>query len=528
MDISEWLGEDNQLGIDIWSRKYCNEGESFAQWLDRVSGGSPAVRELILEKKFLFGGRILSNRGLESSGQKTSLSNCYVMTPPEDNIEDIFDSAKKLARTYSYGGGCGIDISKISPQGAKINNAAQEAIGAIPFMDLYSLVTELIGQRGRRGALMISLSCSHPDIERFIDLKTDLSKVTKANVSVRISKEFMDAVKKNKPFMLEYTRETTAERIEREVNARVLFRHIAEVNWDYGEPGALFWDRIAGWNLLSNTEDFQYAGVNPCAEEPLPAGGSCLLGSLNLSEFVKNPFTDEATFDFGRFKDCIRICIRALNEVLDEGMDLHPLEEQRRSAADLRQIGLGIMGLADMLIKLGIAYGEEASIILCDEIGFTMADTAIAESALLAEKEGAYPKCCAGEIIAAPYFQANTTKETKELVKKYGLRNSQILTVAPTGTISTMLGVSGGIEPIYANYYERRTESLYGKNVSYKVYTKIVETYMKEHQLKESSALPEYFVTAMNLDYHQRIRMQTGRNFKLKYRGQIRVKSPRI
>ncbi len=149
----------------------------------------------------------------------------------------------------------------------------------------------------------------------------------------------------------------------------------------------------------------------------MPAGGSCLLGSLNLSEFVKNPFTDEATFDFGRFKDCIRICIRALNEVLDEGMDLHPLEEQRRSAADLRQIGLGIMGLADMLIKLGIAYGEEASIILCDEIGFTMADTAIAESALLAEKEGAYPKCCAGEIIAAPYFQANTTKETKELVK---------------------------------------------------------------------------------------------------------------
>ena len=174
-----------------------------------------------------------------------------MVTPPEDNIESIFECAKKLARTYSYGGGCGVDISGLAPRGAKINNAAKETSGAVSFMELYSLVTELIGQNGRRGALMISIDCSHPDVEAFVDLKTDLNKVTKANISVRINREFMEAVKNNQMYRLHYTREATGETIEKEINARELFRHIAEVNWDYGEPGALFWDRVCEWNLLS-------------------------------------------------------------------------------------------------------------------------------------------------------------------------------------------------------------------------------------------------------------------------------------
>lgn len=509
MEIEEWLGQENQLGIDIWKRKYCNNGETFEQWLSRISAGNQEVIRLVREKKFLFGGRILANRGLEYEGRKITLSNCYVIEPPEDEIESIFECAKKLARTYSYGGGCGIDISRLSPRGARINNAAKETSGAVSFMDLYSLVTDLIGQNGRRGALMISIDCSHPDVEHFIDIKTDLQKVTKANISIRISGKFMEAVKNNETFLLHFTREATGEKIEREVRAKELFHHIAETNWDYAEPGALFWDRVTGWNLLSETLGFSYAGVNPCAEEPLPAGGSCLLGSINLAGFVTSPFTPDAAFDFDSFKQCVRECVRALNEVLDEGMPLHPLEEQRESVKQWRQIGLGIMGLADMLIQMGIPYGEPESLELCDRIGFAMADTAIAASALLAKEDGAFPKCSVEAIMASPYFEANTSASTKELVKKYGLRNSQLLTIAPTGTLSTMLGISGGIEPVFANYYVRKTESLHGRDVYYKVYTKIVENYMKAHKLTDDAMLPDYFVTAMTLDYRQRINMQS-------------------
>ena len=356
---------------------------------------------------------------------------------------------------------------------------------------------------------MISIDCSHPDVAEFIELKTDLDKVTKANISIRIHEDFMEAVKKNEEYLLHYTRETTGEVIEKRVNARELFRRITETNWDYAEPGALFWDRITGWNLLSNTKEFSYAGVNPCAEEPLPAGGSCLLGSVNLAQFVENPFTDEAFFDFDGFKLCVQASVKALNEVLEEGLPLHPLPEQRESVAQWRQIGLGIMGLADALIKLGLTYGEEDAVKMCDKIGFAMADTAIAASAKLAKEQGAFPQCKVEEIMETPYFLANTTEKTRELVRKHGLRNSQLLTIAPTGTLSTMLGISGGIEPVYANYYERKTESLHGADVYYKVYTKIVESYMKEHNLTDDKQLPDYFVTAMTLDYRQRIDMQS-------------------
>lgn len=509
MTEKEWLGEENQLGMDIWTRKYQNQEETFEEWIERVTGGNQEMAGYIRQKKFLYGGRILSNRGLYKEGRKVTYSNCYVITPPEDNIESIFDCAKKLARTYSYGGGCGIDISGLSPKGAKINNAAKETTGSVSFMELYSMVTGLIGQNGRRGALMISLDCSHPDVPAFIELKTDLEKVTKANISLRIHKDFMDAVKNDQEYTLHYTRETTGEVIEKKVRARELFRKITDTNWDYAEPGALFWDRITGWSLLSNTDTFTYAGVNPCAEEPLPAGGSCLLGSINLSEFVQHPFSEHSFFDFEGLKDCVKAAVKGLNEVLDEGLPLHPLEEQRESVKQWRQIGLGIMGLADALIKLGLTYGEDDAVAMCDRIGFAMADTAIAASALLAKEAGAYPMCNIRQIMETPYFQANTTEKTREMVEKYGLRNSQLLTIAPTGTLSTMLGISGGIEPIYANYYMRKTESLHGEDVYYKVYTKIVENYMIQHGIKDDKDLPEYFVTAMTLDYRRRIDMQS-------------------
>lgn len=509
MRLEDWLGEDNTIGIDIWKQKYQYNNETFDEWLDRVSGGSEDVRDLIVSKKFLFGGRILANRGTAVEGRKCSYSNCYVISPPEDNIESIFDTAKKLARTYSYGGGCGVDLSKLAPKGATVRNAAKETSGAVSFMDLYSLVTGLIAQNGRRGALMLSLDVGHPDIEEFIRIKTDLDKVTKANISVRISDEFMQAVKYDRDWVLSFTRKETGEVISKTVKAKELFHLMAQVNWDYAEPGMLFWDRIKKWNFLANTESFEFAGTNPCAEEPLPAGGSCLLGSINLSEFVINPFTENAKFDFIEFGKAVSISVKALNEVLDEGLPLHPLQEQRDSVNQWRQIGLGIMGLADMLIKLGITYGSGEAVRFCHNIVFDMADTAIATSALLARDSEPFAKCNVKEIMETPYFKANTTPQTAELVQKHGLRNSQLLTIAPTGSLSTMLGVSGGIEPIYANYYERKTESLYGEDKYYKVYTPIVKEYMEANHIEDSSDLPDFFVTAMTLDYKSRIDMQS-------------------
>lgn len=505
MTVQKWLGSDNKLGIDIWTKKYQFENETFDEWLDRVSNCNEDVKKLILEKKFLFGGRILSNRGLNKKGIKTTLSNCYVIAPPEDNIESIFECATKLARTYSYGGGCGIDISKLAPRGAKVRNTAKETSGSVSFMDLYSLVTGLIGQNGRRGALMISLACDHPDIEEFIEIKSDLERVTKANISIRITDKFMYAVENNKDFVLSFTREETNDTITKTINARNLFRKICEMNWDYAEPGMLFWDRIESWNLLSNDDNFHYAGTNPCAEEPLPAGGSCLLGSLNLAEFV----TDDGHFAFEDFRASVDIAVRALNEVLDEGIELHPLQEQRDSVRDWRQIGLGIFGLADMLIKMNVKYGSDESISMCNSIGFAMADQAIYTSSLLAQRDGVYPKYKSDAIESSMYLKENTTDDTYNRVRMFGLRNSQLLTIAPTGSLSSMLGVSGGIEPIFANYYTRKTESLHGHDEYYKVYTPIVEKYMKGHGIEDDAMLPDFFVTAQDLDYRNRIEMQS-------------------
>ncbi len=505
MEIRDWLGQDNQLGVDIWTKKYCYNNETFDQWLDRVSSGDKEIRKLMEEKKFLFGGRILANRGLQKTGRKITLSNCYVLTPPEDSIESIFEAAGKLARTFSYGGGVGIDISKLAPRGAKINNTASQTSGAVSFTDLYSMVTGLIGQHGRRGALMLTMSCEHPDLEEFMSVKTDLERVTKANMSIRVTDEFMGCVKQRTMFKQRFDRPESGEQIRKDLNAAEFFEKLCYTNWDFGEPGCLYWDRISSWNLLSEFPDYSYAGTNPCAEEPLPAGGSCLLGSMNLAKFVK-----DGKFLNDEFVEAVRICVRGLNDVLDEGLPLHPLQEQRDSVREWRQIGLGIMGLADMLIDLGYTFGSEESITFCDKLGKLMADTALNESALLAKEYGMFEKCVPDQIVASAYFKANASPETTELVKQYGLRNSQLLTIAPTGTLSTMLGISGGIEPIFALSYERRTTSLNGdQDKYYKVYTPIVQEYMNKHlDITDESQLPERFITAQSLDYRKRIDMQ--------------------
>ena len=250
----------------------------------------------------------------------------------------------------------------------------------------------------------------------------------------------------------------------------------------------------------------------------LPAGGSCLLGSINLSEFVLNPFTKEAKFDFTSFADTVAKAVVGLNEVLDEGLPLHPLAEQRDSVRDWKQIGLGVMGIADMLLKMGIRYGSEDSISLCDKIGYVMANQSIIMSAHMAGITEQFPKCNMKEIAATQFFANHINgSEEYEFVTKNGLRNSQLLTIAPTGTLSTMIGISGGIEPIFANSYTRTTKSLHGKDVTYKVYAPIVQKYMELNDLSNENELPEYFVTAQSLNYKDR------QNQSLKLRDQCQT-----
>ena len=504
MNEKDWLGKENQLAIDIWNKKYKYENETFEEWLERVSGGNKDLQQLIIDKKFLFGGRILANRGLQNYGKKVTYSNCYVLQIQEDSIESIYQTCADLARTFSYGGGVGIDISPLRAKGMTVHNAAKTTTGAVSFMNTFSNVSEVIGQNGRRGALMLSIDCNHPDLEEFIDIKNDLNAVTKANISVRITDDFMNAVINNEDWELSFETEN-GDKLVKKVNANALFNKLAYNNWNMAEPGILFWDNIEGYNLLSKDEEFKYAGVNPCAEEPLPNGGSCLLGSFNLSAYI----SEYGYFDYDSFKKDIHTVVKAMNNVLDEGLPLHPLEIQKQTVHDYRQIGIGVMGIADMLIKLGIKYDSEEALSFCDEIGYILANESIKASALLAKEEGAYPKYNENAILSSPFLRANASDGTINLVQMYGLRNSQILTIAPTGTLSTMLGISGGIEPVFSCYsYTRKTQSLHGEDVFYKVFAPIAKEYMDEHGLTKEEDLPDFFVSAQTINPLMRVKMQ--------------------
>ena len=488
--VEDWLGKENTLGIDIWNKKYRYGNETFDEWLDRVSGKDEEVKKLILEKKFLFGGRILANRG---TGDKSSTSNCYVLSV-KDNIDSIYETAKDMALTYKAGGGVGVDITPLAPSGAKVNNPAKTSTGAVSFIELFTTTTGLIGQNGRRGALMCSISCDHPDIEEFIKLKTDVNKATTANLSIRVSDAFMNAVKNDEDWYTAFTRPETGECISRVYKAKDLFDKFCMANYDYGEPGLLFWDTAEEYNMLSKYPNFKFAGVNPCAEEMLPDGGACLLGSINLAEFVK----DDLSFDFGEFDKAVFTSVRALDKVQDEGINLHPLPIQRMMAFNWRQIGLGIMGLGDMLIKMNIRYGSKESIELCDRIGKHLAVEAIQESMALGEELGPFQCFNKKYTEASPFWKEHIKNPDFEYT---AMRNSQLLAIAPTGSISTMLGISGGIEPLYSLEYERTTKSLHGEEVTYKVIPPVVEEARK-------AGIVDGLVCAQDIDYKDRIAMQ--------------------
>lgn len=548
----EWLGEDNTLGLDIWKKKYA-DGRTYHEWMYDVTGGDMQLAKLIESKKFLFGGRILANRNNASVTSKKTYSNCYVIAPPEDNLESIFNTAKKLARTFSYGGGCGIDLSKLSFKGAAIHNAAKSSSGVVSFMELYDKTTEIIGQNGRRGALMMSLASNHPDILEFIDVKRDINKINNANLSVRVDDDFMikarDTDEENYELIFNRSMYDSETKIEKDmsgtkINPNALLMKLSEYNWETGEPGILFWDNIRRGGLLSNEPGFNYGGVNPCAEEPLPSGGSCLLGALNLSAFCKwdNDY-NSYIFDYLDFIEAIDISVRALNKVLDEGVDLHPLREQTESVTRWRQIGLGIMGFADALIKLDMVYGSPESFTFITDVSSLMAYYSLITSNKIAienpskkvdlDYEGLLNTSYMCNLIATisennsicKFFRDNKIENYKfdkktiadfmNNIYKYGLANSQLLTVAPTGSIATMIDISGGIEPLFATHYNRVTKSLNGEDTTYTVYPKVIKDVIasKYGKCVDVSDIDlsseESIITAHDIPYYDRLKVQS-------------------
>lgn len=500
----------NEFAEDTWNRKYRHNDESLDDWFKRVSGGNKQVEDLIRQKKFMFGGRVLANRGLASEDNKVTYSNCYVLEPPKDNIESIFDTAKELARTYSYGGGVGVNISNLRPKGSRVRNSAKSTTGAASFMDLYSMVTGLIAQKGRRGALMICMDARHPDIEEFINIKKDLSKVNFANISVMVDDDFMKNAEIQNVTETNYVvydeKGKVLDKIPYEINYANLLYKLAENNWGYAEPGMLFWDRVRTHNLLTAYEEFEYVGTNPCGELPLPAYGSCNLGSMNLSAYVLNPFTEKAEFDFESFKKDIETCVVALNEVLIEGRDLHPLEKQKQVIDDYRQIGLGVTGLADMFIKMNIVYGSVNSIDLCQQIWDILLNESIKASAMFkivnnleSFKGFSYDKFVQSDMLHL------LDKETVNIVKQYGMYNSQLLTVPPAGSISILLDCSSGIEPNFEWHYKRKVESLYPEPKKIDCTAGIVREFEK---LRPGEKMPQAFVTAHEVNYLDRIEVQ--------------------
>ena len=510
MELKEWLG-DNQLSLDIWRNKYCNNNENFNSWKHRVSGNNKELEDLIESKKFLFGGRALANRGTNKKG---SMFNCYSSGYAPDNIEGLMQLNTNLALTYKAQGGQGLSLTKVRPKGTPIGDEFTSD-GIIPFMEMFNTTTSSISQGGaRKGALMMSIDIRHKEAPTFITIKTNEDKITKANLSLEIDDEFMEAVDKyyqtGEEVVLHEYRWYDNHLVEYDVVPIKLYKLMIKTVYDWGEPGCIFTNRFRNYNLMEFDTDYEIATCNPCGEQPLPKNFSCNLGSLNLSEFVVYPYTKNAYFDWDDFINAVGIAVEALDNIIDENIERHALKEQAENSRNYRNIGLGVMGYANMLFKLRLTYGSEEAIEFTDVLFSRMLNAALYESALLAKRKGAFPKCKKEEILKSQIIVNHACESVKEAIEKYGLRNCSLISIAPTGSIATMLGVSGGCEPEFALSYTRKTENLNG---TYDVFCKSVEEYweLTDDVIDKGNinSLPKYFVSSKDINWKDRINTQS-------------------
>lgn len=505
------------VGKGILEAKYFHPGEDFDKFLDRVSGifsdGIRAdVREAIENADLLPAGRTLFAVGNKGK-RKSSVSNCYICTTPKDNLESIWDTAKEMARIYSYGGGCGVALDNLRPKNAPVNNASITSTGAVSFMNLFDVTTSTIGQHGRRGALMISLPCWHPDIYEFLKIKQDGNKLASANISVKFTDDFMRAVINKEDFTLRFVMED-GKRIEKTIKAYDFFHEFCQTQWDYGDPGSIFIDTVRGNNLLSGYEEYVIDTSNPCAEFYGNSGNSCLLASINLYHCVKNPFEANSEIDIDKLVRMTDLGVKMLNETMDYGYDMQPLDMHRKCIDDWRSIGLGVFGLADMLVALGVRYGSEESRKIVEDVMNTIFQTAVKTSCGLAKISAPFGKFDLEKTKRSPLWDKIYPK-TKAEIAQFGLRNGSLLSIAPTGSIATMTGESGGVEPYFAVSYERTTHATEDEGKTFKVYAKGVEDLLAYHKMsglsdKEVKKKFPFVVDAYDITPLDRVHMQAS------------------
>lgn len=472
--------------------------------------------------------------GIGNDYVKISLSNCVVVESPSDNVSSIMDAGKDLANLFKRRCGVGLDISKLRPEGASVNNSARTTTGAWSFADFYSYVCRMIGQNGRRGALMISMDVSHPDIEKFIEMKHDLTKVTGANVSVKITDDFMEAVKSDSNFTLRWDSEDGKDSIVREVEAKKIWNMIVNSATKTAEPGILMWDNIIKNLPAHEYEQFKTRTTNPCGEIALSAYDSCRLISINMSNFVEGEFDEDCFFDYNKFKEVVRVAMRMSDDLVE--LELEKLnsvyeacdsDDERElwkkliaAAHNGRRTGLGSHGLADCMAKLRLKYDSKQGIEFIRQTYEILRNCAYMESVKLASERGAFP-VWDYDVEKENAFIKRLPKSILNEMKKFGRRNISILTNAPTGSVSIMSQTSSGIEPVFRNAYIRNrklnhnediepdfTDELGDKWVSYTVYHHNASKYFEKYP--DQKELPDFFVESDQIDWTKRIEVQSA------------------
>lgn len=452
--------------------------------------------DALADFKYLPAGRITAGAG---TARSVTLFNCFVMGTVPDSMAGIFDMLKEAALTMQQGGGIGYDFSTIRPKGASVLGVAADASGPLSFMDVWDAMCRTIMSAGsRRGAMMAVMRCDHPDIEAFITAKSDPARLRMFNMSVLITDLFMAAVKSGGDWDLVFDGQ-----VYRTVKARDLWDTIMQSTYDYAEPGVIFIDRINHMNNLNYCETI--AATNPCGEQPLPPYGACLLGSINMARLVSDPFSDNAKLDGDALTDLVATAVRMMDNVVDASR--FPLPAQEQEAKNKRRIGLGVTGLADALLMVGLRYGSEEAAAQTDRWMHAIARAAYLASVDLAKEKGAFPLFDAEKYLASGAMQ-QMDDDVRDAIREHGIRNALLTSIAPTGTISLYAGnVSSGIEPVFAYAYTRKVLQKDGSKTEEEVVDYAVKMW---RDLKGDAPLPDYFVNAQTLAPLDHVRMQAA------------------
>ncbi len=477
---------------DSWrriARALAQPEKDAAHWEDKFYGALEDFR-------FLPAGRITAGAG---TARAVTLFNCFVMGTVPDSMSGIFDMLKEAALTMQQGGGIGYDFSTIRPRGAEVKGVAADASGPLSFMDVWDAMCRTIMSAGsRRGAMMATMRCDHPDVEAFITAKSDPARLRMFNMSVLVTDPFMEAVKADGSWDLVFK-----DRVYKTVKARDLWNAIMQSTYDQAEPGVIFIDRINQMNNLNYCETI--SATNPCGEQPLPPYGACLLGSINMARLVKNAFEKGAKLDEAELDELVALAVRMMDNVVDASN--FPLPAQQEEARNKRRIGLGVTGLADALLMVGLRYGSDEAAAQTDAWMKRIARASYLASVELAKEKGAFPLFDAKKYLASGNMQ-QMDKDVRDAIAKHGIRNALLTSIAPTGTISLYAGnVSSGIEPVFAYAYTRKVLQKDGSRTEEEVVDYAVQMWREKFGDKE---LPDYFVNAQTLKPLEHVKMQAA------------------